>query len=139
MADLSVTAASVLPGATATIQTGVAGATITAGQPLYKDSSDGNSLKPAQATSTKYQCVGIAIGGAADGQYVSYVTKDDDFTPGATVAVGVAYFVSATAGGLAPIADATTGDYVSVVMVGKSTTKCKVYCDAITRADAAKA
>lgn len=139
MADVSVTAASVVKSATGKSASGTAGASITAGQPLYQDAADSNSLKPAQATSAKYKVVGIAEHGAADGQPITYCYEDDDFTPGFTSAVGVAYFASPTAGGIAPIADAATGDYVSVIMVGKSTSKVKLNCSALGRADAASA
>lgn len=139
MADLSITAANVLASATARTVTGVAGATITAGQPLYIDTADGNALKPAQNTSTKSAFVGIALHAAADGQPITYCSRDEDFTIGATVAVGQVYILSDNAGGIAPISDAGSGDFIVVVGIGKSTTKIKTLADAVLRADAAKA
>jgi hypothetical protein len=41
MADLTITAANVLASGQATKETGVAGATITAGQPVYKEAATG--------------------------------------------------------------------------------------------------
>ena len=42
MADLSVTAASVVAGSNANIEHGTLGETVTAGQPVYKDSTPRN-------------------------------------------------------------------------------------------------
>jgi hypothetical protein len=125
MADLSVTAASVVPGARARTITGTAGATITAGQLLYYDSSAGTyKLADANSSATTAAVVGIAANGAATGQPVNIITEDDDLTVGATLAMTApVYCASPTAGGIAPVADLTTGDYPSVVLIAKSTTK----------------
>lgn len=140
MADLTVTASSVLASAAATVvRTGVAGATVTAGQPVYSDSADENSLKPAQATAAKENATGIALHGAADGQPLSYVTKDSGFTPGATLIAGEIYVVSsAAAGGIAPIGDLTTGDYVTILGVAKSASVLNLDLSAGMRSQAAK-
>ena len=125
MADISVTAANVVAGANAKKVTGVAGGTVTAGQTLYADSADSFKLKPgdANASSVTAKIAGIALHGASSGQPLTYVHEDDDFTPGATLTTGTIYVASATAGGLAPVADLTTGWYPTVVMVAKSTSK----------------
>ena len=49
MADVSVTAASVVKTATTIFGIGVAGGTVTAGQPVYQDTTASNKLKPADA------------------------------------------------------------------------------------------
>jgi hypothetical protein len=138
MADLSITAANVLKSATAQVATGVAGASITAGQTLYVDAGDSNKLKLCMTTSTRYAVAGIALHAAASGQPISYVTRDPEFTIGATVAVGIPYGVSDTAGGIAPMSDNGTGDYATFVGIGISTTKIAVLADSILRAGAAK-
>ena len=119
MVDVSVTASGVLPESGAEIQSGYAGATITAGQALYKDSSDSNSLKPADAddTSAKATVVGIALNSASDGQPVDYQTRGN-IDIGGTVTVGTVYVLSGTAGGICPAADLATGDYTSIIGVG---------------------
>lgn len=124
MANLSVTAASVLASATALTGAGIAGATITAGQPIYKDTADSNKLKLADANASAATAVveGIALNGAATGQPVSFVYQDDVFTPGGTLVVGETYVVSATAGSLCPIADLTTGDRPAVCFVAITST-----------------
>jgi len=121
MADLSVTAANVLAGATAQIVTGVAGATITAGQPLYADASDGGRLKPADANASAAAAavVGIALHASLDEQPVSYV-RVGLVNLGATLTVGQIYVASATAGGVAPVSDLATGHYVTILGVAKT-------------------
>lgn len=124
MADISVTAASVLASSTALTASGVAGATILAGQTIYKDTANSNVLKLADSNSTLLISTveGIALHGASSGQPVKYVYDDPNFTPGATLTVGQTYALSSTAGGIAPIADLTTGDFPNVLFVAKSTT-----------------
>ena len=123
MADVTITAASVAPGANAVYRDGIAGATITAGQVCYVDATDGRvKLADANASAATATAVGIAVNGASSGQPVRLVVEDDDFTVGGTVAKGV-YVLSGTAGGIAPVADLTTGWYPVVVGVAISTSK----------------
>lgn len=132
MADITVTAANVLKGANGKTRTGTAGATITAGQALYEDSADSFKLKLADAdlSAAGSNCVGIALHGAANGQPLTYVFEDDDFTPGATLSLALGagatagvYVLSATAGGIAPADDLAATHYPVVLFVAKSTTK----------------
>lgn len=141
MAVLSITATEVLPGAAATILTGTAGANITAGQALYVDSTDSNKLKLAQNTSTKYAFAGFAVCGAATGQPVNYDASDSDLTLGASanVTVGTVYVLSDTAGSVCPASDGGTGDYQTIVGIGKTTAKIKTLADARLQAGAAMA
>lgn len=125
MATLVITAANVLASASATKKAGVAGATITAGQVLYKDAADSNKLKLADANGAAALRVveGIALHGAFAGQPLSYVTRDPALKVGATLVVGQGYMLASdTPGGIAPDSDATTGDYVTLLGIGKSTT-----------------
>lgn len=138
MADYSTTAASVLASGTAQkVRTGLAGETIVAGQPLYIDSADGDSLKLARATSAKYQCVGISTSGAADGQPVAYVSADVAFVFGATLAIGDVVVVSATAGKFAPYGDLVSGDYVCILGAAISTTALNFNAASALRSDGA--
>ncbi|WP_395739299.1 hypothetical protein [Prosthecobacter sp.] len=123
--DLTITAASVVPGARAKIDHGTAGASITQGQLLYYDSSAGTyKLADANASATTANVVGYAANAASAGQPLSIVTEDDDMTVGATLSMSApVYVLSATAGGIAPSADLTTGWYPMVVLIAKSTTK----------------
>lgn len=126
MADLSQTAASVVQVATGSNPAkapliGTAGATITAGKPVYLDTAENkwkladNNVSALLAGSAG---LGIALCGASDGQPIA-VHQGGDINIGATLTVGETYLVSATAGAIAPIADIST-NYVSVLGVAIS-------------------
>jgi hypothetical protein len=128
MADLSITATSVLKGTGAKTESLIAGAAITAGQSLYKDASDSNKAKLTDADSATAAArvfYGIALNGAASGQPV-VVQTGGIIAIGATVAVGVAYYLSDTAGGICPFADLESGDYPTIIGIGVSTTAIKI-------------
>jgi len=115
MADLSQTAANVVKSS-GSIQNGTAGATITAGMPIYLDADDNNEAKPCEAgdTAAKANAVAIALNGASDGQPVSYLASGT-INLGATLTVGTVYCVSQTSGKICPNADLVTGDMVTVL------------------------
>jgi hypothetical protein len=121
--DLSVTAASVAAGTNAQIENGTAGATITAGQVVYKEASS-KKFKLADADSATSEVkspYGIALNGASDGQPLS-VIKSGDLTAGATLTAGGRYYLSSTAGGIQPEADLSTGENIALLGLAKSTT-----------------
>lgn len=126
MAALTVTAASVVKGTTSAVKTrdGILGATVTAGQPLYLDTAD-NRLKVCDAdsaTALARTFWGIALNGGASGQ-PCVGQFAGPITIGATVAIGVVYVLSTTAGGIAPTTDLATGNYTNVLGVGISATQ----------------
>jgi hypothetical protein len=108
MTDLSITAANVVAGSGAKITAGTAGATITAGQVLYYDSAT-SSYKLADTDSA-----------TVAGQPLTFL-QSGPITIGATVAVGDVYFLSGTAGGIAPFADVAAGDYPCIIGICTST------------------
>lgn len=117
MADISQTAANVAVGAsttpTRTVQFGEA---LTQGMPVYKSTSDSKYYRcDADALATSI-CDGIVLTPAATNGYglialpatspgVSLVNL------GATLTVGLEYYVSTTAGGICPVADLASGDF----------------------------
>jgi hypothetical protein len=127
MADITVTAASVVPGDGAVYLDGIFGATVTAGQLCYRDMADGAKFKLAQndGTLAESQHAGVAINGGASGQ-PGRLQTDGDFNPGGTVVVGELYLVSATAGAIAQEADVGSGKYVSFVGIGITTSKIRM-------------
>ncbi len=122
MSALSVTPANVLASANATKQTGVAGATITAGQALYVDTANGNVMKllDADAVAPANVYAGIALHGSLTGQPITYVLSDPTFTPGATLVSGDTIWTSATAGGITKTA-ADNSSGVKVTVIGSAT------------------
>ena len=127
MADVSITAANVVADEGFGYSDGIAGVAVTAGQAVYKDANDANKFKLADANASlaAATAVGIALHGAAAGQPLRVMTSGT-LTIGGTVAAGLIYVVSATAGGIAPSADLTTGWYTTVLGLGISTTKISV-------------
>ena len=49
------------------------------------------------------------------------VLKSGDLTIGATLTAGTAYYLSDTAGGICPLADVGSGEYVVLIGIAKST------------------
>lgn len=125
MADLAVTAANVAQGSSSSIdRSGLAGATITAGQAVYFDSGVSGRWQLADnnsATAAARVPGGIALNNASNGQPLAVLTGGD-VTIGAAITAGVAYYLSANAGGICPVADLTTGMYPTVLGVAKSAT-----------------
>lgn len=123
MADLSITAANVVQGSGTTFEHGIAGETITAGQVVYKSSTTGKYMKADNnsGTAEARAARGVAMNGAALNQPLA-IQKDGDITIGATLTAGTAYYLSATAGAICPLADLSTGMYVCLLGLAKSTT-----------------
>jgi hypothetical protein len=126
MADLTITAADVKKTDSTLITEGIAGATITAGQPVYKDSTASNKLKPADAdVLATAAAVGVALHGASADQPLKYATSGN-LTLSAVMTAGAVYVVSTTAGGIAPVADLGSGDYVTLLGIATSTSNLKI-------------
>jgi len=121
MADISITAANVVAGSNATKESGTAGETITAGQMVYKDST-GKYMKADNdsATAEARQARGVALHGASNNQPLT-IQKAGDVTIGGTLTAGTAYYLSDTAGGICPLADVGSGEYVCLLGLAKST------------------
>ena len=125
MAAISITAASVLKSSTGQVSVGTAGATITAGQAVYIDTSDSNKIKLADANGTApaNTFAGIALNAASSGQPVTYCTNDTaGFTIGATVVAGDTIWLSQTPGGLTKTIGDLSGGLAIVVGVMLTTT-----------------
>lgn len=126
MADISITAANVVPDSGYQYVSGVAGETLTAGQLCYLKSSDNKYWKADANLSAEGATVkGINLAGAAAGQPVRLMTAGT-LTIGGTVVAGGVYVASATAGGLAPVADLASGWYTTIVCVAISATKVRL-------------
>ncbi|HYE20974.1 MAG TPA: hypothetical protein VEA69_21185 [Tepidisphaeraceae bacterium] len=118
MAALTITASNVVPasvsGLTPTYERGIAGAAITAGYPVYKDSTDSDKLKLADANASEAtaQVVGIAVHSATTGQPVTYQTAGP-ISYGAILTKGEIYVLGATAGDICPADDLSSGWYTT--------------------------
>jgi hypothetical protein len=127
MADLSITAASVVAQAGARRTAGTAGASVTAGQVVYLDTAAGNYklCDVNSATAAARVPAGLALHAAASGQPLT-VHTGGPIVIGATLTAGTAYYASGTAGGIRPAADNTTGDFPALLGLATSTTVLNV-------------
>lgn len=120
MTDVSITAANVVKGSDASIEHGIAGATVTAGQTVYLDDTTGKYLLSDNNASGKKTVRGIALHGASLNQPLAIQTRGE-ITIGGTLTAGSPYYLSATAGGIAPEADLSSGMDVVFLGLAKST------------------
>ncbi|WEX76893.1 hypothetical protein PYH37_005244 [Sinorhizobium numidicum] len=121
MADLSINSALVVGGTNSTRDTGTAGETITAGQAIFLNSTTNKWMKSDNNGTGTRTVHGLALNGASLDQPVSML-KSGDITIGATLVAGTDYWLSATAGGICPRADVTTGMDAIQIGIAKSTT-----------------
>ncbi len=126
MADLTITATSVVAGADSQQVSGILGETVTAGQAIVKNSANvWVKADSNHATAALRQPGGIALNGGAIGQPVR-VHKSGLITIGATLTAGLAYYLSDTPGGICPVADIGVGEYVCLLGLATSTTVLNV-------------
>lgn len=113
----------------------VAGATITAGQPVYQGTDFAFYPADANGADPLYKVAGMAENSAAIGQPLNIITEDPYYTPGCTMLIGDVIILSATPGGIAPASDAASGMVIQFLMVAYSTTQARLY---VVRSDVAK-
>lgn len=93
----------------------VSGATITAGQLIYRDASASNVAKLAQCDGTAAEAavIGMAVCNAVAGQPLLYVAGPIDIVVGGAMTEGAAFALSAAAGKFADEADITTAQFLT--------------------------
>ena len=126
MADITVVATAVAPGASPEYKYGVFGSTTTAGQTAYLNTTAATSpptygLCDANGTDEAATLAGIFMTGGAAGQPCT-VLSNGNFNPGVAVTVGEIYVTTATAGGIALADDLASGWKTAVVGVASTTT-----------------
>lgn len=109
MADLTQTPANVAKGSGALVGRGVAGETVTAGQPVYLHTDNTLKLCDADALASS-QAKGITTHPAAAGQPLEY-QNGGLMNLGATLTVGEWYGISTNSGKIAPLSDLASGDF----------------------------
>lgn len=122
---LSITAASVVPTNPQRAKKAVAAVAITQGQVIALVDGAAQLADADHATPEYRRPAGIAVSAASAGQPVLYVDSDDTFTLGATVAAGVPYFLSATAGGIEALTSQAS-TYPALIGYGVDTTQIKL-------------
>jgi hypothetical protein len=128
-ANLTVTAANVSSGTNAVVERGTTLEAVTAGQVLYKRSSDNKFglCDNDSATAEVRVPYGIAVNNAAANQGVVVQTAGR-INIGSTVVAGTPYYTSSTAGAISNAsADATTGKWPGFIGFAVATTTIEIY------------
>jgi hypothetical protein len=121
VAALTITATQVVPGTGATITryTAGSGQTFTAGMTVYDQGFHVAGIADADGSAASAVCVGIALNGASPGQPVDVLEAGlITLGAGAAPAEGTPYFLSPTAGGISPLADVLSADYLVYLGMG---------------------
>lgn len=129
MADASQTPANVtwVSGVRPTVVK--AGATVAAGQPVYRDTSD-NEYKLGDAdTDAASEIEGLSLSGGVDGRDMLLALPGSRINVGFTATAGTIYVLSTTAGGIAPWADLAQGDFVCILFIGEGTAFATLLCE----------
>lgn len=126
MADITITPANVLKSSSGRIIQGIAGEALTQGQPVYLKAADSKYWRAVNTTAAEALVVGIVANACAANQPVTLIGDDTALAIGATVAAGVAYYVSGNAGGICPVGDITSTDFVTIVGIGVTTGALKL-------------
>jgi len=126
MAAITVTAGSVarVDGEVVTYNSG---ATITAGMSVYVDSNGAVQIgtnATSAGSGVGATAVGVALNGGASGQPIA-ILKNGTVNIGGTAAVGKQYCLG-TAGGIIPVDDIATGEYITPVGVGVTSANIKL-------------
>jgi len=120
MADISITAANVVKGAGATVEQGIAGAAVTAGQWVYRDANGKYQLADSNSgTAIARTPRGVALNNAAANQPLM-IARAGPVTIGGTLTAGVTYYMSDTPGGMCPVADVGSGEYSCILGIATS-------------------
>jgi hypothetical protein len=127
MADVSITGP-VTVDSLAFCETMIAQVAIAAGKVVYRDASNSGKANLADADAeASAQAIGIAVTTAGIGEPVVVAKNGATITQaGTTFTRGLVNYVSVTAGGMAPVAEVSTGDYVTSLGVATSTSSFKI-------------
>jgi len=132
MANLTIPAGAVTIRAGDPVLDKICYVAITHGQVIYEDLTQGGkaNLADADVQASAYT-KGIALADYGAGAWGRFAMPGSRITFAGAVtgaAAGVIYYLSLTAGALAPFADIGSGDYVSAVVLARSTTVFDVLC-----------
>ena len=126
MADISITAANVVPSEGYSFLDGICGATIPAGDVAYTSATTGKwLLADNNDTALKAAVTGIALTSGVDTQPQRLINSGT-LAVGSILTVGTVYCLSSNAGKICPYADLDSGDYVTILGVATSATTLRV-------------
>jgi len=126
MADLVITTADLeLASSRSRPSTVQAGEAIEAGDLVYRDTTTGKYMLASASSEATAAIEGIAVSSASVDGYFSMLSSTS-LILGATVVAGTPYFLSTNGGKIAPFADLSSGDYVSLLGFASSTTEIQL-------------
>ena len=115
MAELTITAANVLEGAGAVVETTCTfGETITIGMPVYKHVTTGKLMKAVSTSAAAALVYGITLNGGSLDQPAA-VIRAGTYVVGATLSIGEVYVLAETAGKIQTAAETLQGEFVTVL------------------------
>jgi hypothetical protein len=120
MADLTITAANIIPVSGYSEYQGTAGATITAGQVVYLDSNSLLQLADNNGAAALATVKGIALHAALANQPLKIIIAGS-LGFGAILTAGNFYYLSETAGAICPWGDLGAGERVSQIGYASTT------------------
>jgi|GEM_PF-1708671 len=107
------------------------GATVTAGQPVYRAADSKCSPADADLSLAASEVIGMAMTGGANLDYGYILKTGNVILVGAVMTPGVAYYVGPTVGTIVPAgADLTTGCNVTRLFTSVSATEAKMSIEA---------
>jgi len=124
MADLTITAANIIPVAGYSKKTLLSAAAITQGQSVVQNSANKWALADADTSGSELSYVALNEATAAN-QPITVIT-DGDLGFGAILTANECYVVSNTAGAIQPIGDLASGDYLRVLGFATTTSNLKI-------------
>ncbi len=124
MAAISITSANVVAAAGSSLGTGTAGATITAGDVVYLNTSTSNYELGDADVEASSVVAGIALNGASASQPFDFI-KSGTLTVGSVATQGLAYYLSPTAGQFDDSVPASS-DYVVLLGIGLTSTTISI-------------
>lgn len=123
MADITVTAANVGFGAS-TVKTRPVqfGEAVTQGQSVYQSGTDNKYYRTDADVLATAVAAGIVMSPASTNGYGTIAVSSESpgqalVNLGATLAIGTVYCVSTTPGGICPVADLASGDFITILGV----------------------
>jgi hypothetical protein len=123
MANLTRVPANVaLMSDSATVRIVQVGEAVQQGQPLYQNTANSKYMLCSDASAVAADCKGVALTPAGADGYVVMALPGSEITVGATLVVGMAYYVSA-AGEIKPAGDVSTGEFVTLLGIATATNR----------------
>jgi hypothetical protein len=128
MAAITVTPGSVLRVDGEVVNGYLAGATITAGMAVYVDTAGAVQIgtnASSAGSGVASPLVGIALNGGSSGQPIQILKTGGTVNIGGTAAVGKQYCLG-TAGGIIPVDDIASAEYITTIGVGITAANIKL-------------